>query len=313
MRFSRSTDRNTPSSDYQALAGSMLSAINSRSGSNDWFAIPYNAPLGTTGDMDLAEFGASTYALREFHNTSIHELAKSISDQIIEVVVKQHLEDKPGQFKKSLTAPNDTDILNADLYAALTLSTGVLFGSRQNLSDIIDKTVEHLIDRFGGHVPNRWVYSENTHDRSVLLGYSTSYQATIIGWGWLLATSLSGTSKQRWIDTLLNGYLAVREDVRVGPQKATEATAWALDWRNVWEIRLALCAEGCLDSSESGLGRVGGVELVSAANLEVAFKVRMESVPGRRPKSSELRKIANFSAIVCALDVIRSEPTRFSI
>lgn len=309
-RYSRSLQQ---PNDYSALAASLISSIHSRKKEKDWFAIPYNAIVGSVGEVDLAEFGASSFALREFHDSSIHPLAQELSTAIVEMVLAHRDKDDSGRFRKSASAPKEMDVLNADLYAAFALSTGFIFEQSTELREDVEKTIRHLITRFGKEKEDRWVYSENHLSGETILGYSAAYQATIVGWGWLLANDLSNTVRDDWINTLLDGYLALRIDVAVGPTENTESARWAKDWRNVWEIRLALCLEDGLQPSDRGLDKINGVTIETIDDIRDAFHVVTPTTPGHRCVSSPLRKVANFCSIISALDHIRRTPEFFEL
>lgn len=308
MRYSRSSPVGM---EYAALAGALLSSVLARSNCQDWFGIPYNAQSGKSAEVDLAEFGASSFGLREFFGSPVHAVAKSISDKVVDVVISRVHSQNPGAFQKTQSVSPNMDVLNADLYAALALSTGQMFGSKYDLAGQLSYTIQHLRNRFGAAAADRWSYSENVVDGSVVLGYSAAYQATIIGWGWILTENLPTGLKQDWGNTLHDAYFALGKDLAEGPNDQTESARWARNWNNVWETRLALCNEGGIDTGETGLERINGVRILSVSDAQKAFQISEEPTVGRSVVTSTLRKMANFGSVISALDHIRINPNRF--
>ena len=291
--------------DWSSLAAGLLTGIYSRRSETDWFSIPYNATAGTRGEMDVAELGASSHALRSFSGGPLKEVAGAVASTISSFVQEFAVPDRPGQFRKSKSA-GELDIPNANLYAALVLDTARILTDDQSLIRAVQSVVHRLSKQLGSHQPDRWPYSFNS-DGTQGMGYSTAYQATIVGWGWILASSLNAETKENWTDTLLKAYTALRDDIAAGPSQETEAASWAANWSNVWEIRLAMASEGALDRTEQGLERLGGASVSGMDDLPKYFGLRRETVSGRNPVSTTLRKLANFLAIISALDEIRED------
>jgi len=288
-----------------SLSAGLLTGIYSRRDEADWFSIPYNSLEGTRGEMDVAELGASSHALRAFSDGPLKQVSGMIALAISSLVQDFAVTEHPGQYRKSKSA-SELDIPNANLYVALVLDTAHIFTGDDRLVNDIGSVVRHLSEQFGMHRPDRWPYSLNS-DGTQGIGYSTAYQATIVGWGWILAASLDGETKARWTDTLIKAYAALRDDIAAGPSQETEAASWATNWSNVWEIRLAMASEEALDSTERGLARLGGAVVSGIDDLPRYFGLRRETISGRNPVSTTLRKLANFCAIISALDEIKQD------
>lgn len=289
--------------DLSALAAGLLGSVYARRHEPDWFSIPYNSPSGTRGELDVAEFGASSHSLRSFFGGSVNGLAKAIAVGAAKHIKKLAVPENPGQFKKSQSA-GDLDVPNANIYAALVLDTADFFTNDQRLRTEVLAVLQRLSGQLRAHQVDRWPYSLN-NDGSQRMGYSAAYQATIVGWGWILASSLDGEARARWTDTLLDALSALRVDLETGPSPETEAASWAINWSNVWEIRLALADESALSSEEKGLASLGGLRIAATEDLSAYFGIRRETLGGRNPVSSTLRKLANFCAIIGALDEVK--------
>lgn len=288
---------------WASLSAGLLTGIYARRDEPDWFSIPYNATQGTRGEMDVAELGASSHALRVFSDSPLRAVSGAVAQAVSALVQEFAVVGHPGQYRKSKAA-SELDIPNANLYAALVLDTARTFARDARLVGEVRDVVNHLSKQFGVQRPDRWPYSLKG-DGTQAVGYSTAYQATIVGWGWILAASLEGETKEIWTDTLLKAYAALRDDIAAGPSQETEAASWATNWSNVWEIRLALASEAALDPSERGLARIGDTDVSGFDDLSGYFGLRRDTLPGKNPVSTTLRKLANFCAILSALDEIK--------
>lgn len=294
---------NLACTDLSSLAAGLLIGVYVRRKESDWFSIPYNSKLGTRGEVDVAEFGACSHSLRSFLGGSLNGVAQAIAVDAAVHIRELAVSGRPGQYKKSQLA-GDLDVPNANIYAALVLDTADRFTHDQRAKAEVQAVLQRLDGQLGIDQADRWPYSLNG-DGSTKMGYSTAYQATIVGWGWILASSLGGEGREQWTDTLLKAVSALKTDLDIGPCPQTESASWATTWPNVWEIRLAMAHESALFDEELGLASLGGTNIGAPGDLSTYFGVRRETVGGRNPVSSTLRKLANFCAIIEALDEIK--------
>ncbi|MGO4436063.1 hypothetical protein AB4Y88_23135, partial [Paenarthrobacter sp. RAF9] len=95
--------------------------VRRRQNPNGSFSSSYNQPVDSPDLQDIAEIGASANALFYIHQITNSAAAKDSLLAAAEYVLTQVSVENPGAIYKSSQARH-VDILNGDIYAALTLS-----------------------------------------------------------------------------------------------------------------------------------------------------------------------------------------------
>lgn len=271
--------------------------VRQRQNSNGSFSSSYNQPFDSPSLQDIAEIGASANALYYLYQMTNNAAAKDTLIAAAEYVLSQVALENPGAIYKSSQARH-VDILNGDVYAALTLSRAFELTGDDRFLRQTRLVVEHVKSRFGAWSEGWWPYAE-TWDGQVAVGASLAYQATIIGFGMPIGRSLEPGLRAEWSTILSTALKTVAQKLPQGPSDESEAPSWSRDWGNVWEIPLAFAqfpyspyAQDYVRKRLLAVER--GIELVGIETL----RPKPLQNNGRTPITSLYRKAATFAGFL---------------
>lgn len=259
----------------------------------------YNVAVGESGTFDLAESGAAFSGLDLLDSQLVKSKEEEILTFIDSHIVSALATECKGAFYKSENAL-DFDVLNGNVYAALVLAKTQSVLCTDQYTGLIVSTVNHLLSRFNVNERLGWPYSESW-DGSVMLGYSLSYQATIIGWGTLLDEYLPEELREKWLKTLWAAQQRVAIDYDSGQIEVHESPSWSRNWNNTWEIDLSYGrwkSEFCIAHVRNRLSDLS--ESFKTDNISV-FADGRSNRTGRTPIGTSMRKASNFASILCSL------------
>lgn len=266
----------------QAVAGSQLP--------HGGFSIPYNQPVSAPPAWDIAELGAAAPALLVAARNG-HRLAATVMLKGAEFTLSQERA-KSGSFLKNASC-QDQDVLNGNIYAAVTLACALELGPNTEYQRAIESVVEHSISRFGSPAEHWWSYSEHP-EGAELVGKSLAYQATIVGYGRLLLGTLRGDLRHRWTKSLEDAQAAIRTALASPSPTEFEEPSWSRDWDQVSEIALGLVAITSDAPETDDLSR----------RMDILLERRTSTVPrheDRTPTTSDLRFACNLASVVTIL------------
>ncbi len=274
--------------------GLMFDVMQRRS-NDDWFSIPYNAPIGSSGQRDLAEFGAAAKSVGYLAEKLDPSAGCSLLAEMASKLEVFEVDELVGAYRKNDSA-SKFDVLNGDLYAALVL--GVAYSATGIASFHIKMcaVIRHLISRFNPST-NQWPYSE-LWNGDQYVGMSVSYQATITGWGRNLLSILPTGLAAEWRSVLTKAENEIVDQIKIGRSDTNEMTSWVNPWDQVWEIWQSL---HWVDNSSIASNWVDK----NIVDIDDNFTVRgIKCMSDLRPKhpqrtipGSTLRKTANFISI----------------
>lgn len=273
----------------------LLADVVARSGTLDWFGIPYNAPIGGNRTVDLAEFGAAATSAFYLAKNVDQELGAQLLATMADRIQRSESTEIIGAYYK-----NDNailfDVLNGDLYAALILANDYSVTKNTTSHHKMTAVVRHLIERFN-RTTNQWPYSEFWDGRTGL-GMSVAYQATITGWGRLLLPLLSANLRATFLEVLELAEAEILIQLELGRNENNEVTTWVSDWDKVWEIWQAVrwCKQSSfitswLNDRTSELN--DGLDLFG---IDFMTDIRTTR-PNRTVLGSKLRSLGNLVAI----------------
>lgn len=256
----------------------------------------YNVVKGQSGQFDLAELGASIGMLIPLKNNIESDLIFDFCEKVSNRVISRQIIKTPGIYLKNDNA-HEIDVLNGNVYAAYTLHVvDQLVGGSKHRKEI-SEIVEHLSERFNTSIRLGWPYSESLVGKKGL-GYSLSYQATIVAWGFKLSSSLSSDLRKKWHRILWSAQIKVIEGLRSNEPITHEAPSWSRIWANTWEIDLALSSWSSSYCQRHVSERLMLLTKQAARDGISVFADRRTSVVTRTTIGSTLRKVSNFSAIL---------------
>ncbi|MEI2278557.1 hypothetical protein OHC50_13905 [Paenarthrobacter ilicis] len=279
------------------VATALTESVRERQNHNGSFSSSYNQPVDAPDLQDIAEVGASANALYYLCRGNRSQTAKDILVATADFVLTQVSLENPGAIYKSSQARH-VDILNGDVYAALTLSRAFELTGDPRYIHQIENIVEHVQTRFGVWHEGWWPYAE-TWEGAVAVGPSLAYQATIIAFGMPIVRALDPNLRTEWAALLAKALKTVAHELPFGPTDESEAPSWSRDWANVWEIPLAFAqfpyspyaqehVRRRLLDVEEGFKRVG-IETLRPHPMQHS---------GRTPVTSLYRKAATFSGFL---------------
>ncbi|MGJ3189225.1 hypothetical protein [Paenarthrobacter sp. FR1] len=247
--------------------------------------------------QDIAEIGASANALFSLYHSMGIESAKDALVAAAEFLLTQVAVENSGAIYKSAQARH-VDILNGDIYAALTLSRAFEVTGDARFLQQAGLIVDHVEARFGAWRTGWWPYAEKW-DGTMAVGASVAYQATIIAFGMPISRVLAADRATEWEAVLATALNTVAEQLPIGPTDETEAPSWSRDWANVWEIPLAFSKFPELGDTKNYLqGRLHDVDRgIQASGIE-ALRPKALQNAGRTPVTSLYRKAATFAGFL---------------
>ncbi|MFK0039344.1 hypothetical protein ACIQTW_05840 [Paenarthrobacter sp. NPDC090517] len=279
------------------MAELLTDNVRQRQNPNGSFSSSYNQPVESPDLQDIAEIGASANALFYLYQITNSEAARDTLLAAAEYVLTQVATENPGAIYKSSMAKH-VDILNGDVYAALTLSRAFELTGDERFLRQTRLVVNHVQSRFGAWSEGWWPYAE-TWDGKVAVGASLAYQATIIAFGMPIGRTLEPGDRSEWSATLSTALKTVARILPQGPSDESEAPSWSRDWANVWEIPLAFAqfpyspyAQDYVRNRLLAVER--GVELAGVESL----RPKPLQNNGRTPVTSLYRKAATFAGFL---------------
>ncbi|WP_155854056.1 hypothetical protein [Paenarthrobacter nicotinovorans] len=283
--------------DNDRVAQLLTGNVRQRQNSNGSFSSSYNQPLDAPDLQDIAEIGASANALYYLYQMTNSAEARDTLLAAAEYILSQVALENPGAIYKSSQARH-VDVLNGDVYAALTLSRAFELSGDNRFLFQTKLVVEHVRSRFGVENDGWWPYAE-TWDGKVAVGASLAYQATIIGFGMPIGRSLEPELRAEWSSTLSTALKTVAQKLPLGPSDESEAPSWSRDWGNVWEIPLAFAQFPYSPYAQEYVRkRLLAVERdIELAGIE-ALRPKPLQNNGRTPVTSLYRKAATFAGFL---------------
>lgn len=274
--------------------GLMVDVFQRRS-NDDWFSIPYNAPIGTAGPRDLAEFGAAAQSVSYLAETLEQSAGGFLLAEMAHKLEVFEVAELIGAYRKNDSA-STFDVLNGDLYAALVLGLAYSATGITSFHFKMCAVIRHLISRFNLST-NQWPYSE-LWNGDQYVGMSVAYQATISGWGRNLLPILPTGLAAEWRSVLEKAENEIVEQINTGRSDTNEMTTWVNPWDQVWEIWQSLHWVDNSDSASSWINK-------NIVDIDHSLRLHgIECMADSRPKrpqrtilGSTLRKTANFISI----------------
>ncbi|NKG20592.1 hypothetical protein [Paeniglutamicibacter terrestris] len=286
--------------DGALQAHRLLLSVVQRTKCDDWFRIPYNAPLGGHGAVDLAEFGAAATSAGYLAEHCSEDLGRLLLNSMAEAVEKFENSERAGAYSKN-SAATLFDVLNGDLYAALVNVVAYRTCGRTSYLHKASATIRHLIGRFDRETA-QWPYSEDWSG-GTLVGMSVAYQATITGWGRILIQDLPPVLGKEWSGVLAAAEFELIRQVKLGRDVHNEAPSWVSPWEKVWEIwqAFSLCEEN--DFTESWTRK--GIFDLECGIDELGTDYFIDSRPtrpGRTVLGSRIRTGANVVSVLMSIE-----------
>ncbi|MFI2565650.1 hypothetical protein [Paenarthrobacter sp. NPDC018779] len=283
--------------DNDSVARLLAENVRQRQNPNGSFSSSYNQPVDSPDLQDIAEIGASANALYYVHQITGSTAAKDALLACAEHILTQVSLENPGAIYKSAQARH-VDVLNGDVYGALTLSRAFELTGDDRLLQQIQLVINHIQSRFGVWSEGWWPYAE-TWDGKVAVGASLAYQATIIAFGMPIGRALEPGSRAEWSGVLSAALKTVAKNLPKGPTDDSEAPSWSRDWANVWEIPLAFAqfpySPYAQDYVRKRLLEVErGIEQAGVETL----RPRALQNTGKTPVTSLYRKAATFAGFL---------------
>lgn len=278
----------------------LVQEILRRRDSPEWFSIPYNAPVGANGLVDLAEFGASAISALYFSEHVDTGLGVELLESMANRIETHEHPGKIGAYHKNASA-TAFDVLNGDLYAALVSGAAYQASKNPRYHHQMTASVRHLISRFD-YLNCQWPYSE-TWDGEPHIGMSVAYQATITGWGRKLVPLMPGLLAKQWCSTLDFAQAEVMRQISSGRSLKNEATTWVSPWERVWEMWLSMLGDG--HSKVKSLWLTERIDELNTSLEDLGidyFRDSRETRPNRTVIGSRLRSLSNVVAILQIAD-----------
>ncbi|MGP5015383.1 hypothetical protein ACTXJX_16440 [Glutamicibacter ardleyensis] len=266
---------------------------------NEPFRGVYNVRLGEEGLFDLAEAGAGLACLDLIGDSIVQDRRDDLVNFARKFVLESVSTEVPGAFYKNVNATG-IDVLNGDVYAALILGKIHDKFVVPSFVEYIQATVEHLISRFDVTEPHGWPYSE-AWDGKLSVGFSTAYQATIVGWGALLSKYLTEAHANQWKLTLWSAQKRIISAIEADDVESNEAPSWARNWDNIWEIDLSFArwnSTPCISRIQT---RLANIEQELSVSGIAAFNDKRSGNPDRSPLGSTMRKASNFASVLSSI------------
>jgi hypothetical protein len=225
-------------SDSLDIAERLALDVRARQQENGGFASPYNLAKGQAGTVDIAEIGAVANSLYHVHRATGSQAAKDSLLQASRYLLTQTSTEKNGAVYKNQNAKG-FDVLNGDVYAAHAWGRAYELAPLAIFQGCARDVIGHIADRFEKHSPGWWPYTENW-DRTLGIGNSLAYQATIVAFAHTLLPLMSASSRMEWEEITSRAVETILGALAQGPNEENEVPWWSRDWSNVWEIYLAL-------------------------------------------------------------------------
>ncbi|QSZ52993.1 hypothetical protein RI444_16980 [Paenarthrobacter sp. AT5] len=283
--------------DSDRVAQLLTEDASLRQNPNGSFSSSYNQPLDAPDLQDIAEIGASANALYYVHQITNNLAAKKALVASAEYILTQVSLENPGAIYKSSQARH-VDVLNGDVYAALTLSRAYELTGDDRFLDQTRLVINHVQSRFGAWKEGWWPYAESW-DGQVAVGASLAYQATIIAFGMPICRTLEPGLRTEWSKVLSTALKTVAGRLAHGPSDDSEAPSWSRDWANVWEIPLAFAQFPYSPYSQNYVRqRLLAVEHgIEVTGIETLRPKALQN-DGRTPVTSLYRKAATFAGFL---------------
>lgn len=272
---------------------------------------PFYVIRGQEETKDIAEVGACADALYYLYHFAGVKEAKDILLGTAKFLLSMKHPSVPGVYYKRPDA-KEHDVLNGDAYAGASLMRTYQVAKDKVYHDLAKEVAIHLIERFGAHSDRWWPYSE-FFDKTVNVGNSLSYQATIVAFGRDIVSGLKDEDLKREFSQTLDQAMekildCIEQDL---PLKEVEPVWWASTWNLCPEVLLALVKERHLERARKyaliQLKQI--VDGVQKSGVDY-FKPpkKEEADPNRTPVTTTFRKLSTMAGILsyAYMDIIES-------
>ncbi|QQE80557.1 hypothetical protein [Alicyclobacillus sp. SO9] len=283
--------------DGKEIAVDLMKDVERRQLPSGGFSQPYYRKAGEKEVVDIAEIGAVANSLYHVWRHTGSDIPAIILKRSADYLITQKVPLHSGAVYKNPNAVDD--VLNGDIYAAHTWARAFQVTRDSSYAEEAKKTLHHVGNAFSRHESGWWPYTE-TWAGEIAMGNSVSYQATIIAFAHTCLEVMPAEVTTRWMHIINEATGTIARCLSEPPSEFVEVPWWSRDWKNTWEIYLALwrsrTSKGPSDIVNQRMREVVQ-DLEHDGVLCFSPKILSEDRT-RTPVSTTFRKTATFAGIL---------------